>query len=262
MRMIELFNYGIFGDRLCDANGNIKSLGLYLALLALGAIIAYLLGSFSSAVVISRIFFHDDVRRHGSGNAGATNMLRTFGKRAALLTLILDVLKSCLAMGVSFLLTGGYWIGGFSFSRAAFVAALACILGHIYPLYHGFRGGKGVLCAITVIGFLSPLMVPLLLVIFAFTVACSRYVSLGSILSALCYPLFYPLIFKVSFVGLNPPYLTMLLVPLVIAGVIVYKHKGNIVRLRNHEERCISFNDPIEVITEIADPACDEEDQL
>ena len=110
-------------------------LGLLGAILAFAVLIPYLLGSINSAVVISRLLYHDDVRNHGSGNAGTTNMLRTYGKVAALLTLLGDVLKTVLAV----------CIGSFTLSAAigGWIAAFFCMIGHIFPLYYRFRGGKG-----------------------------------------------------------------------------------------------------------------------
>ena len=135
---------------------------------------AYLIGSINPAIIISKEYYHDDIREHGSGNAGATNTLRTYGKKTAAVIFALDLLKAAVAVGVgSLILT--YSIGGA-------IAGLFVILGHTFPVYYKFKGGKGVACTAMVILLLSPASFVILFPIFAVIVLLTRFVSLGSIL--------------------------------------------------------------------------------
>lgn len=236
---------------------------LYLGCLALCMLVGYLLGSLSPAILISRIFFRGDVREHGSGNAGTTNMLRTYGVGAALVTFFGDVFKSVLAVFSAFLIMGADWVGyGFSFSTGAHLAGLFCVIGHVLPLYYRFKGGKGVLCTASVVGCLCPWVTVLLVLIFVITVAITKYVSLGSVLGAAVYPLFYAVLTRALFGGLPLP-LEMLLCAFGMMGIILWKHRGNIDRLRRGEERRLgqrTANPVVEIITEIADPPSREDD--
>ncbi len=214
---------------------------LFYALLAIAGIAGYLLGSINSAVLISRLFYGDDIRNHGSGNAGTTNMLRTFGKGAAVCTLLGDILKSVLAILLAWILLGANWVGaGFSIGYGCYLAAMTCVLGHIYPIYHGFRGGKGVLCAATVIAMLSPWVFVILLVVFVSIVAITKYVSLGSCFAAGLYPLFLSTLMRALFEGL-PPMMHMMATAITIGGLIIIHHRENIGRLRRGEEHKLSF---------------------
>ncbi len=225
---------------------------LYIALFLLVMVISYLLGSINSAILISRVFYHTDIRTLGSHNAGATNMQRVFGVRAGLFTLLFDMLKTFLAIAIAFVLLGGSWVipesgvpnpfsSTFSCSFSAYAAALFCILGHIFPLYYRFRGGKGILCAGVAMGLLSPWLLLIELIVFFGTVAMTKYVSLGSVVSAAAYPIFYASLFKVAFSGLSAPGGNVLIVFL-IAAILVWAHRGNIHRLRNGEEPRFSLH--------------------
>lgn len=233
-------------------------------------LVSYLLGSVNSAILVSRIFYHKDIRTLGSKNAGATNMHRVFGLPAGLFTLLGDIVKTFLAVGFSFVLVGGSWVlrengtvdpfgSTFSLSFPAYVAALFCILGHIFPVYYRFRGGKGVLCAAVAMGMLSPWLLLIELVVFFGTVAMTKYVSLGSILSAATYPLFYATLFKVAFSGMSAPGENILIIFL-IAAILVWAHRGNIGRLRRGEEPRISFRRRKKEVEEGEDALPDEED--
>ncbi len=212
---------------------------VYYGFLALCIIIPYLIGSFTSSIFISRVFYHDDIRGHGSGNAGTTNMLRTFGWPAAIATFLCDALKTALAIFVSWLLMGYVWAGlGFSFSPGAYFAMLFCILGHIYPVYFRMKGGKGVLCAAVSIAMLSPWVFCILLIIFVGTVAFTKYVSLGSILCAAIYPLFLSSLVNAFGGRLD---ILLMLPAFLTAALLVFAHRSNIKRLYNHQENKLSF---------------------
>jgi glycerol-3-phosphate acyltransferase PlsY len=196
-----------------------------------------LLGSINSAVIISRVRYGDDIRRHGSGNAGMTNMLRTYGKGAAVATLIGDVLKTAIAVVFASLLMSSH-IGGW-------IAALFCMLGHIFPVYYQFKGGKGVLCAATAIGILSWETLLILLVLFVVIVAMSKYVSLGSIVAAGMMPLIINFINAVR--ASTMPEGTALpprfngAIAVLIALLVIWCHRSNIKRIQNRTENKLSF---------------------
>ena len=182
-------------------------------------ILAYLLGSLSFGLLIARVYGGADLRRSGSGNIGATNVARLLGKTAGILTLFGDVAKGLVAV-----LLAQAW-GHASMLPA--VAALAAVLGHMFPLYYGFRGGKAVATALGV--FLPTLPLPLLggLLVWLVVVAVWRYVSAGSMLAALVVPLLaalwsYPL--------------PLVLVAVLIALLVLYKHRENLHRLRQGRE--------------------------
>ena len=171
------------------------SLGVIFGGIVLCMMIPYLLGSLNFGVIISRKAYRDDVRTHGSGNAGTTNMLRTYGKGAAALTLLGDMLKAVVAVAF------GYFI--FTYRSVididntptlvtdkigAAVAGLFVMLGHMFPCYFRFKGGKGVATLAMVVLMINPIVFAILMLIFVIIVACTKYVSLGSVMGALLYP--------------------------------------------------------------------------
>ena len=185
----------------------------------------YLLGSINPAYIFGKLRGFD-IRGRGSGNAGATNMLRTYGKKAGILTLVLDGVKAAVSVVVAMLLMGN---GG------AYIAGLFCILGHIFPIYHKFRGGKGVVVAAVTILVLEPVVFLCLILIFVLIVYFSKYISLGSIICAFFFPLL-----KDAFVqkqgGIEA------IITVLIAVIIIVMHKENIKRLMNRTENKFSFS--------------------
>ena len=155
------------------------------AMLAAIAVVSYLLGSLNGAVIASKYVFHRDVREYCSGNAGLMNFYRTFGTPGLLTVLGTDVVKSLIAV-----LIGGAVMGIVEYPTVGKLFAGFCLmLGHIYPVFYGFRGGKGVVCAAVTLLCVDIRLGLLALVIFAVIVAFTRYVSLGSICAALVAPL-------------------------------------------------------------------------
>ena len=143
----------------------------------LAAAAAYLLGSVSFAVVVSKGLYHQDVRQFGSGNAGMTNILRTYGKKAAALTLAGDFLKGVAAVLIGRLIFSAM---GVTLFDGAYVGGLFAILGHLYPVYFGFRGGKGILTSIGIIAVINPLVFLGLLIIGLPLIFWTKIVSFGS----------------------------------------------------------------------------------
>ncbi len=188
----------------------------------LAAVIAYLIGSFSPSITLSR-HLGGDVRTMGSGNAGTTNMLRSYGKKAALFTLCLDVLKGVVAVLIGRLIGGGL-------GYPAYIAALLVFCGHIWPVYYGFRGGKGIATALGAVLAVDPLLALILLAVAVIAMVITKRVSVGSILAAVCLPILCIWMQH----GFWVPALFM-------AAIAIIKHKANIGRLLRGEEPTISF---------------------
>jgi glycerol-3-phosphate acyltransferase PlsY len=186
-------------------------------LLLLGA---YLIGAIPSGVLLTRLAGVGDVRQAGSGNIGATNVYRVAGRRLGIITLACDALKGVLPLVVLLAL------GGFSPTQLALIAA-AAFLGHCYPVYLGFKGGKGVATALGIFLVLSPLSVLGAFLVFAGMLWQWRYVSLASITAAALVPLFI-LLAEQSF--------PLFFASLFISGMVILRHRANIERLRNGTE--------------------------
>lgn len=207
----------------------------------------YLLGSINSAILISKTLYGDDIRKHGSGNAGLTNMLRTYGKKAAGLTLLGDILKTALAIVVGSILGGfGYW-KGISLSYLTcelplnYMAGFCAVIGHILPIYYGFKGGKGVLCTAAMALILTPVEFVILLGVFVLMVWWSKYVSLGSVTVAVLYPIVVSGHIKIAFNNAMYQNGVMALITIALAIIIVYCHRGNLERISEGTERKLSF---------------------
>lgn len=193
----------------------------------LSIVLAYLLGSLSFSYFIVRWLRGIDVRTVGSGNAGATNVLRTAGKGPAILTLLLDVGKGSLAVWVARLADlDPAWVG---------LAATAVVCGHVFPVFSSFRGGKGVATAAGALLVLSPPICAPTVVVFVAVVGLTRYVSLASVLSALFFPPAYFGAVRLGWIQ-APGYQWLSLHAAVIAVLIVVKHRENLVRLWRGDE--------------------------
>ena len=187
-------------------------------------IIPYLLGSVNFALVISKVFFKDDIRKYGSGNAGMTNMLRTYGKVAAAGTLLSDLLKAVVAV----------FFGMFVFGEiGAYASGFFCVLGHIFPIFFKFKGGKGVATAAAMILTLNPLAFLILFTLFVIVVVATKYISLGSVLCMLFYP---ALTYSLGGVGFPT------LFSFAVAATVIFMHRSNIKRLLNGTENKLSLS--------------------
>jgi len=226
---------------------------LYLVFAFVVIVSAYLLGSINSAIIFSRLVYGGDIRKHGSGNPGLTNMLRTYGKRAAGLTLLGDIMKNALAIFIAAIFFGFNYAGGVSVSDGlCYVAGLFAVIGHIAPVYYKFKGGKGVLSTAVMALILSPIPFLILFVLFVVIVAISKYVSLGSVISAILYPIILNGYFVVVFNGLTPHGLISLST-IIIAVLIVWRHKENLKRIGDRTERKISFKKTEEPLADDGD---------
>ncbi len=212
----------------------------YIAFILISIISAYLLGSINSAIITSKLLYHDDIRKHGSGNPGLTNMFRTYGKGGAGLTLLGDVLKNVLAILIAGILFGFNYVGGISnHDGYCYMAGLFAIIGHMFPIYYGFKGGKGVLSTATVTLILAPIPFAILFAVFAVIVSGSKYVSLGSVAAAILLPVVVTSYFKIALSAQTPGIIS--LSTIIIAILIVWCHRGNLQRISDRTERKISF---------------------
>ena len=189
-------------------------------MLVLGAVVAYLIGAIPIGFLIARAFGIGDVRRHGSGTIGATNVLRTAGKTPAILTLVGDVVKGVLAVVVGGAIAASGPVG-------PAVAAVAAVVGNCWSVFLRFRGGKGVATGLGAMLWLVPLAVLPSAVVFVAVVATTRFVSLGSLLGAVGVPV-------VAFVLRYPR--ASVVAAAIVALIIVARHHQNIARLRNGTE--------------------------
>ena len=191
----------------------------------LAAVIAYLLGNLNGAVVISRLVAHEDVRTKGSGNAGLTNFTRNYGAATSIFVILIDVGKAVAACLIGGLLLKkyGYYTEGIA------LGGLFVILGHDFPALLGFKGGKGILSGVTVASMMDWHLGLLVFGIFLVAYLLTGYVSLGSILSSGSFGFFYA--------WFHPERLFPVIVGFFLSALIVWMHRGNIVRLVKGEER-------------------------
>ncbi len=227
--------------------------GVFLCML-----IPYLLGSFNFGLIISKKKYNDDIRTHGSGNAGTTNMLRTYGKRAAVLTLLGDMCKAALAVGL------GYLIADISFDvvnpatgqagrlvehYGAAIAGLFVMMGHMFPVFYKFKGGKGVAtsCAvILMLDLLSPRPFPFVFLIcfaiFVIIVVGTKYVSLASMMGMIFYPIVLSAFSQPTEAYPQGVDATAQALAVVMAVLVVFMHRENIKRLRAGTESKLYFS--------------------
>lgn len=195
------------------------------------AVIAYLLGSFNTAIIISKLFLHEDIREKGSGNAGGTNMLRNYGKKMAIITLLFDFLKGFIAVNIGSRLFGAS--ESIESMYGALIAGIFCIMGHVFPLYFGFKGGKGVMTTFSIVAVIDWRISLVCVVMFVVIVAFTRFVSLGSIIAGITFSIAMLLVYR-NF--------GLFALSAVISIWLVYSHRTNIVRLRNGTENKISLS--------------------
>ncbi len=208
-------------------------------------VVSYFLGAIPTSIWVGKALQGVDVRNYGSGNAGATNTFRILGWKAGTLVLTIDLIKG---------FTAAYFVGLLAFNLAGrpellfgaqavtlfqLICGAVAVLAHMYPVYAGFRGGKGVITAVGMLLAIEPVSVALTLVVFLIILFTTRYVSLGSIIGSVSYPLFLLLLRnQFGFDIAN----TLLFISSAIAIVIIYKHRTNIQRLINgNENRITSF---------------------
>ena len=188
------------------------------------AILGYLLGSLNFSIIIGKLFYKIDVREHGSKNAGTTNTLRVLGKGPAIFVLLFDTFKAVIAYWLVYAITKN--------NPVSYVASAAAVVGHNFPVFFGFKGGKGVATSLGACFCLNPLLGLFVLLIGVGTIAITRYVSVGSLTGSTSSILL--------FAFFDPSPLKLLLLVILTASMYI-RHHENLKRLANHTENKISF---------------------
>jgi len=196
-------------------------------------VLAYLLGSIPSSVWLGRMLYGIDVREHGSGNAGTTNTMRVLGPKAGIPVFFIDVLKGFIAVNL-ILLTDYYIPQTGDFVDFQLLLGIAAILGHIFPVYVGFKGGKGVATLFGIILAIDPYPTLICLGIFVLTLVLTRYVSLSSMIAGFAFPIMVIIVFKTT----TP---SLVIFSIIISILLLFTHQKNIERLINHEESKANF---------------------
>ena len=233
MNFLNIFKFGFFKDAFFTKVYNEEAgeyfdtfinekLTPYILILVGIAILSYLIGSVSFGVIISKIKGMD-VRKYGSGSAGATNMSRVFGMKTAVLTFALDALKTVISTSIGIMLLG---------SHGAFVAGLFTVIGHAFPVYFKFRGGKGIACLSAFVLITSPVCFLVLLVVYLVLLFGFKMISFASVMTVIVYPF---MLSMTSGFGLE------IIAALLISILVVFLHRENIARIFNHEEPKISI---------------------
>lgn len=207
---------------------------------AIMILVPYLMGGINTSIIVTKITTGKDIRTMGSHNAGLTNTLRSVGKKAALVVLIGDASKA--AIGVLLVRLAFLYIGGvdttnplLGMSWVEVFAVFMAIVGHCFPVYYGFKGGKGVLAAISAIFLLDWRIGLILIGIFAVVVGITRYVSLGS---CICSAVFFAIMFCFDFfIDHDAAFIVNTILSVFCGGLIIFRHRENIKRLVNHCEK-------------------------
>lgn len=205
------------------------------------AICSYLIGSISFSVIFTKKFAGFDVREKGSGNAGTTNVLRTAGKTPAILTLICDILKGIAAILLGLLV--GEMVKGDETTRAILVeiAGIFVIIGHTFPVFFKFKGGKGIATALGVVMMIN-WRIGLICLIFALLlIALSRMVSMGSIAAAVLFPVLCIFNNAHYIISSDNTHMSYVIFAIILCVIVIFNHRSNIKRIANGEENKISF---------------------
>jgi glycerol-3-phosphate acyltransferase PlsY len=195
--------------------------------------LSYVIGSTPTSIIVGKVFKRIDIRKHGSGNAGGTNVFRVLGWKPALVVIIVDVFKGWLPPAIFAV----HFIDYMPVSDLGLIQILcgfASVLGHTYTIFAGFKGGKGVGTLGGMLIALFPIALPLCLFVFALTLIITGYVSVGSMLASASLPVFLLILPVVS--SISPPSLSLLVFSLLVPWFIIFTHRSNITRLRSGEE--------------------------
>lgn len=196
--------------------------------IALIIILAYLLGSIPSGLIIGKLFYKTDIREHGSGNLGGTNTFRTLGIKAGIVVTLADILKGTLATKLPD-------IFGLEHTIHPLLIGLIAVVGHMFPIFAGFRGGKAVATSGGVLLAYTPLLFLLVFIVFFISLKVSKYVSLSSIIAGI-----FAIIYALFIMFLNGDW-PLFIVVLALSSFVIYRHRANIKRIRNHTEPKIKW---------------------
>ena len=196
----------------------------------IAALAGYFLGGVNGAIIISRLFFHEDVRTKGSGNAGLTNFMRNYGKGLAVLVIVIDVLKTVVAALIGQLLLAHWGLQ----TEGRMVGGCFSVLGHMYPPYFKFKGGKGVLSGVACAAMVDWRVAVIAFVVFAILVILTRYVSLGSVCAALTFIIAFCIFHMGSWI--------VMVMAILLGALIIIKHRANIGRLISGTESKLNLH--------------------
>ena len=199
-------------------------------------LLAYLIGAFPSAVWLGRTFHNTDVREYGSGNAGATNTFRTLGPKAGIPVLLMDILKGWIAVNLVYFVMDNQLMSDEKFFELKLAFGIAAVIGHLFPIYTGFRGGKGIA---TMLGFMIGIYWQAALLsalVFILTLLISKYVSLSSIIASLAFPFIVIVI-----LGMNNTNSSLIIFSIFVPILSLITHQKNIERLIRQEENKAKF---------------------
>ncbi len=199
----------------------------------IGLILAYLVGSIPSAVWVGRQFYGIDVREFGSGNAGATNTFRVLGKKPGIAVLIMDVLKGFLAVKLAYII-GDYSSDSPEFIDFELALAVCGLMGHIFPVYVGFRGGKGIATMLGILIGVHPQAALICAIVFIITLLLSGYISLSSMMAGITFPIVI-MVFYSTNSSIN-------IFSLAVAVIILITHQRNIERILSKEESKVKWS--------------------
>ena len=185
-------------------------------------VLAYLLGSIPSGLIIGKVFYKTDIREHGSGNLGGTNTFRTLGVKAGLVVTLADILKGTLAASLPVL---------FNLDINPLIAGVFAVVGHTYPIFAGFRGGKAVATSGGILLFCAPLMFLTVLVTFFISLYITKYVSLSSMLAGVCGVIYALVLWDIP----------LLIAVVLLTSFVIYRHRANIKRIINKTEPKIKW---------------------
>ena len=193
-------------------------------------LLSYFLGCFNGALIVSKYILHDDVRSHGSGNAGLTNFYRVFGGKLTAVVIICDLLKAVVAILIGMVLIGRYpgWL-----ILSKYISGLACMLGHMFPCMFQLKGGKGVLSGLAIVCMMDWRIALIAVSLFVIAFALTRMVSLGSVLAAFSFIITSALLYRSLWITVFA---------FVIGGLIIWRHRSNIGRIIRGEESRFQFH--------------------
>jgi len=204
-------------------------------IIAIGVVLAYLIGSLPSSVWLGQAYFGIDVRNYGSGNAGATNTFRVLGKKAGTMVMAMDVFKGLTAVTLATVWMQLGFIPEAKIITFKIIFGICAVIGHIFPIYVGFRGGKGVATLLGMVLGITPLIAGICVGVFVIVLLTTRYVSLGSILGTLA----FPLTLWITKIPPNDP--VLMYFGLAFSLVVIFTHKKNILRILNGTENKANF---------------------
>lgn len=204
-------------------------------IVAIGVVLAYLLGSLPSSVWLGQAYFGIDVRDYGSGNAGATNTFRVLGRKAGITVMALDIFKGLTAVTLATVWMQLGFIPESQLITFKLVFGISAVIGHIFPVYIGFKGGKGVATLLGMVLGINPLAAGICAAVFAIVLLLTRYVSLGSILGTISFPL------TLLWSHIEPNDDILIIFGFAFSLVVIYTHKKNILRILNGTENKANF---------------------